>query len=70
LGSNYQLSDIIEKLGIRHEQLKQHHVFWVCLTCALSDAVPIVLGIAPAAGAAGRSKLLPVLKTRTSSIEY
>ena len=26
--------------------LKKHHVFWVCLVCAVSDAVLIALGIA------------------------
>ena len=25
--------------------LKQHHVFWVCLVCALSDAALILLGV-------------------------
>jgi len=26
--------------------LKKHHVFWVCLVCAVSDAMLISLGIA------------------------
>ena len=28
------------------QRLKKHHVFWVCLVCAVSDAVLIALGIA------------------------
>jgi|SRR5210317_1026784 L-lysine exporter family protein LysE/ArgO len=40
--------------------LKKHHIFWVCLVCALSDAVLIFLGIV---GFGAATKVLPALES-------
>ena len=39
---------------------KKHHIFWVCLVCALSDAVLIFLGIV---GFGAATKVLPALES-------
>ena len=40
--------------------LKKHHIFWVCLVCAMSDSVLIFLGIA---GFGAATKVLPALES-------
>jgi L-lysine exporter family protein LysE/ArgO len=40
--------------------LKKHHIFWVCLVCAMSDAVLIFLGIA---GFGAAAEVFPALES-------
>jgi L-lysine exporter family protein LysE/ArgO len=45
---------------ILRQGLRREHVFWVCLTCGLSDAVLIAVGVA---GFGALSKALPLFET-------
>ncbi len=45
LGFSLILAIGAQNAFVLRQGLRRHHVFWVCLTCALSDAILITIGV-------------------------